>query len=181
MGAAATTSHADVEMIVFLAILLHKAPASFGFVSYLLSEGLDRSRVKRHLLCFSLSAPIASFITYFGISASAKEALSDYNATGNHSLMCLVQIPNCYSFCSGRDIVALQRGYIFICCSCTCFARNHPATTTEMYRTVILDCRFIFATSNHPQSSPLTITFVLVCIYYSIFYSHILAVITKCT
>ena len=82
LGAAATTSHADVEMIVFLAILMHKAPASFGFVSYLLSEGLDRSRAKRHLLIFSLSAPIASFITYFGISASAKEALSDYNATG---------------------------------------------------------------------------------------------------
>lgn len=82
MGAAATTSRADVEMIVFLAIMLHKAPASFGFVSFLLSEGLDRSRAKRHLLFLSLSAPTASFLTYFGISASAKEALSSYNATG---------------------------------------------------------------------------------------------------
>ena len=69
-------------MIVFLAILLHKAPASFGFVSFLLSEGLERSRAKRHLLMFSLSSPLASFITYFGISASTKEALSEYNATG---------------------------------------------------------------------------------------------------
>ncbi|KAH9389711.1 hypothetical protein TYRP_007258 [Tyrophagus putrescentiae] len=75
MGAAATTAHADVEMIVFLAILMHKAPASFGFVSYLLSEGIDRSRAKRY--CY-----LASFVTYFGISASAKEALSYYNATG---------------------------------------------------------------------------------------------------
>uniref|UniRef100_A0A8W7P7W3 Uncharacterized protein n=1 Tax=Anopheles coluzzii TaxID=1518534 RepID=A0A8W7P7W3_ANOCL len=30
LGAAATTSHSDVEMIVFLAIMLHKAPAAFG-------------------------------------------------------------------------------------------------------------------------------------------------------
>lgn len=82
LGAAATTSHADVEMVVFLAIILHKAPAAFALVTFLLHEGLDKARAKRHLLMFSLSAPTASFITYFGISASAKEALSDYNATG---------------------------------------------------------------------------------------------------
>lgn len=82
LGAAATTSHADVEMIVFLAIMLHKAPAAFGLVTFLLHEGLDKSRVKRHLIFFSLSAPLASFVTYFGISSSAKEALSNFNATG---------------------------------------------------------------------------------------------------
>lgn len=42
LGAAATTSHQDVEMIVFLAIMLHKAPAAFGLVSFLLHEGIDR-------------------------------------------------------------------------------------------------------------------------------------------
>jgi len=95
LGAAATTSHADVEMIVFLAILLHKAPASFGFVSFLLSEGLDRSRAKRYLMALALSAPIASFITYFGISAYAKEALSDYNATGIYVQMFASSSYNC--------------------------------------------------------------------------------------
>jgi zinc transporter 9 len=82
LGAAATTSHTDVEMIVFLAIMLHKAPAAFGLVTFLMHEGLDRTRLRRHLIAFSLSAPIAAFITYFGISQSAKETLSDYNATG---------------------------------------------------------------------------------------------------
>lgn len=38
LGAAATTSHKDVEMIVFLAIMLHKAPAAFGLVSFLLQK-----------------------------------------------------------------------------------------------------------------------------------------------
>jgi hypothetical protein len=42
LGAAATTSHADVEIIVFLAIMLHKAPAAFGLVTFLLHEGIDR-------------------------------------------------------------------------------------------------------------------------------------------
>lgn len=42
LGAAATTSHQDVEIIVFLAIMLHKAPAAFGLVSFLLHEGIDR-------------------------------------------------------------------------------------------------------------------------------------------
>merc|ERR550517_2047580 len=35
LGAAATTNQTDVEVIVFLAIMLHKAPASFGLVTYL--------------------------------------------------------------------------------------------------------------------------------------------------
>lgn len=82
LGAAATTSHTDVEMIVFLAIMLHKAPASFGLVTILLHEGLEKSRIKKHLLAFSLSAPIGAFITYFGLGASYQETLSDYNATG---------------------------------------------------------------------------------------------------
>lgn len=42
LGAAATTSHADVEIIVFLAIMLHKAPAAFGLVTFLLHEGIER-------------------------------------------------------------------------------------------------------------------------------------------
>lgn len=82
LGAAATTSHTDIEMIVFVAIMLHKAPAAFGLVTFLMHEGLDRMRIRKHLLIFSLAAPLTALVTYFGISQSAKEALSNYNATG---------------------------------------------------------------------------------------------------
>ncbi|XP_053201546.1 zinc transporter ZIP9-like [Panonychus citri] len=82
LGAAATTSHTDVEMIVFLAIMLHKAPAAFGLITFLMHEGLDRKKLRNHLLAFSLAAPVAAFVTYFGINQSAQETLSDYNATG---------------------------------------------------------------------------------------------------
>ncbi|XP_067131159.1 zinc transporter ZIP9 [Centruroides vittatus] len=82
LGAAATTSHADIEIIVFTAIMLHKAPAAFGLVTFLMHEGLDRTRIRKHLIIFALAAPVLAIVTYFGISQSAKEALSSYNATG---------------------------------------------------------------------------------------------------
>lgn len=82
LGAAATTSHAAVEMIVFLAIMLHKAPASFGLVTFLLHDGVDRIRIRRYLLVFSLAAPILALITFFGLSQKSKETLSSANATG---------------------------------------------------------------------------------------------------
>ena len=44
--------------------MLHKAPASFGLVTYLLHEGLDKARIKRHLLVFSLAAPLLAIFTY---------------------------------------------------------------------------------------------------------------------
>ncbi|XP_076377949.1 zinc/iron regulated transporter-related protein 102B isoform X2 [Megalopta genalis] len=82
LGAAATTSQADVELIVFLAIMLHKAPAAFGLVSFLLHEGVDRKKISRHLLVFSLAAPCLALLTYFGIGKEGKETLSNVNATG---------------------------------------------------------------------------------------------------
>ncbi|XP_046979856.1 zinc transporter ZIP9 isoform X2 [Schistocerca americana] len=82
LGAAATTAHADVEMIVFLAIMLHKAPAAFGLVTFLMHEGLERNRIRKHLIVFSLSAPVLAMVTYFGIGQEGKETLSSVNATG---------------------------------------------------------------------------------------------------
>ncbi|XP_013176239.1 PREDICTED: zinc transporter ZIP9 [Papilio xuthus] len=82
LGAAATTSHADVELIVFLAIMLHKAPAAFGLVTFLMHAGLERNRIRKHLLIFSCSAPLLALLTYFGIGNESKQTLNDFNATG---------------------------------------------------------------------------------------------------
>ena len=41
LGAAAGLSKADVEIIIFFAIMLHKAPAAFGFTSFLIHEVRD--------------------------------------------------------------------------------------------------------------------------------------------
>lgn len=82
LGAAATTSHQDVEMIVFFAIMLHKAPAAFGLVSFLLHEKIERQQIRKHLAIFSLSAPLLTILTYFGIGQEQKETLNSVNATG---------------------------------------------------------------------------------------------------
>ncbi|ALC48122.1 CG2177 [Drosophila busckii] len=82
LGAAATTSHQDVEIIVFLAIMLHKAPAAFGLVSFLLHEKVERQQIRKHLAIFSLSAPLLTLLTYFGIGQEQKETLNSVNATG---------------------------------------------------------------------------------------------------
>eukprot|EP00795_Rhopilema_esculentum_P003420 gene3420-1785_t len=82
LGAAATTSRSDVEMIVFIAIMLHKAPAAFGLTTFLLTENVERNRIRRHLLVFSLAAPIAALVIFYGLSQGSKEVLSNMNGTG---------------------------------------------------------------------------------------------------
>jgi len=42
MGAAASGHNSSLEIVVFFAILLHKAPAAFGLTTFLLSEGHTR-------------------------------------------------------------------------------------------------------------------------------------------
>ncbi|NXS01175.1 S39A9 protein, partial [Oxylabes madagascariensis] len=68
LGAAASTSQTSVQLIVFVAIMLHKAPAAFGLVSFLMHAGLERNRIRKHLLVFALAAPVMSMLTYLGLS-----------------------------------------------------------------------------------------------------------------
>lgn len=67
LGAAAASTQTEVEMIVFIAIMLHKAPAAFGLVTILLHQGLDKKRIRRHLLVFSMAAPLGALLTFFCI------------------------------------------------------------------------------------------------------------------
>jgi len=82
LGAAASTSQTHVEIIVFIAIMLHKAPAAFGLVSFLLHEGFDRTRIRRHLTVFAFSAPVLAILTYIFLNQSSKDMLLNNNATG---------------------------------------------------------------------------------------------------
>ncbi|GMR59791.1 hypothetical protein PMAYCL1PPCAC_29986, partial [Pristionchus mayeri] len=74
LGAASAINKSSVQMIVFLAIILHKAPSSFGLVSFLLMEGLDKARVRKHLLIFALAAPIGALVTFFVLVTYANDA-----------------------------------------------------------------------------------------------------------
>ncbi|CAG0895095.1 unnamed protein product [Darwinula stevensoni] len=82
LGAAASTSHKDTEFIVFIAIMLHKAPAAFGLVTFLLHAGMERNKIRKHLFVFSLAAPLLAIITYFGVGQEKRESFMSLNGTG---------------------------------------------------------------------------------------------------
>ncbi|KAK4241709.1 Zinc/iron permease [Achaetomium macrosporum] len=75
MGASATTSNLNVGLIIFLAILVHKAPAAFGLTSILLKQGLSKRATRVHLLVFSLAAPAGALATYFLVSLIGGETM----------------------------------------------------------------------------------------------------------
>lgn len=79
LGAAVATAKVTVQVIIFLAVILHKAPASFGLVSYLMHTGLQKKYIQGHLLAFSAAAPIVAIATYFILHASGSSA--DQNST----------------------------------------------------------------------------------------------------
>uniref|UniRef100_A0A0R3S2L3 Zinc transporter ZIP9 n=1 Tax=Elaeophora elaphi TaxID=1147741 RepID=A0A0R3S2L3_9BILA len=81
-GSASATNRTDVQFIVFLAIMLHKAPAAFGLVTFLLVEGIERFRIRRHLTIFSVAAPVGAIVTYFLIAAAESDKFSADSATG---------------------------------------------------------------------------------------------------
>ncbi|GMT11761.1 hypothetical protein PFISCL1PPCAC_3058, partial [Pristionchus fissidentatus] len=87
LGSASAINKSSVQMIVFLAIILHKAPSSFGLVSFLLMEGLDKPRVRKHLLIFSLAAPIGALVTYAVLITYSSDASYSSSTTTTGVLM----------------------------------------------------------------------------------------------
>jgi zinc transporter 9 len=69
-------------MIVFAAIMLHKAPAAFGLVSFLIHEGLDRTRVRRHLTIFALAAPVMTIVTFLALKINSDMNMVNSDSTG---------------------------------------------------------------------------------------------------
>lgn len=64
MGASATTEDMKLGLVIFVAIMLHKAPAAFGLTSVLLKHGLSKRAARGHLVVFSLAAPFGALGTY---------------------------------------------------------------------------------------------------------------------
>lgn len=67
MGASSSTANTRLGFIVFIAIMIHKAPAAFGLTSVLLRQGLSKRAARGHLAIFSLAAPAGALATWFMI------------------------------------------------------------------------------------------------------------------
>lgn len=64
LGASTTSSSKKLGFVVFLALMIHKAPAAFGLTAVLLKQGLSKRRARMHLLIFSLAAPAGALATW---------------------------------------------------------------------------------------------------------------------
>lgn len=68
MGASSTTEDTKLGFIIFVAIMIHKAPAAFGLTSVLLRQGLSKRAARAHLIVFSLAAPAGALGTWLLIT-----------------------------------------------------------------------------------------------------------------
>lgn len=82
MGASSTSADVKLGFIVFIAVMIHKAPAAFGLTSVLLKQGLSKRAARGHLIVFSLAAPAGALATYLLISFLGLSSSSDSWWTG---------------------------------------------------------------------------------------------------
>lgn len=82
----ASSSNTGLSFIIFLAIMVHKAPASFGLTSVLLKQGLTSRAARAHLLVFSLAAPVGALATFLFVrvigSGPSEDAMISQWRTG---------------------------------------------------------------------------------------------------
>ena len=70
LGASSTSSSTtSLSLIIFVAIMVHKAPAAFGLTSVLLKQGLGKRGARAHLVFFSLAAPAGAVGTWVIVRA----------------------------------------------------------------------------------------------------------------
>lgn len=77
MGASASTSNTKLGFIIFLAIMVHKAPAAFGLTSVLLKQGLSKRAARGHLIIFSLAAPFGALTTWLLVNILGGSHIED--------------------------------------------------------------------------------------------------------
>jgi solute carrier family 39 (zinc transporter), member 9 len=64
LGASSTATSSGLSLIIFFAIMIHKAPAAFGLTSILMKQGLSKRAARGHLILFSLAAPTGAILTW---------------------------------------------------------------------------------------------------------------------
>ncbi|OLL26319.1 Zinc transporter ZIP9-B [Neolecta irregularis DAH-3] len=66
LGASTASSSAkpSLQALVFLAIMLHKAPTAFGLSTVLIRDGISGRKVTQQIALFSLGAPLGALLTW---------------------------------------------------------------------------------------------------------------------
>jgi zinc transporter 9 len=84
LGASSATPSTQntLGLIVFAAILVHKAPAAFGLTAVLLKQGVSKRAARGHLLLFSLAAPFGALFTWAFVNLLGKAGVSSSGENG---------------------------------------------------------------------------------------------------
>jgi zinc transporter 9 len=90
LGSAASSGESQSEFIVFVALLLHKAPASFGLSATLLQSRLKPKAIYKQLLVFALTAPLAALVTFAVLNGAGFGTGSSPEATQSNLAFCLL-------------------------------------------------------------------------------------------
>jgi len=64
----ANSTHHDLSFIVFLALIIHKAPTSLALSTSLLNTSLPRPDCRKHLAFFAASTPFGAIVSYVLLS-----------------------------------------------------------------------------------------------------------------
>eukprot|EP00834_Sanchytrium_tribonematis_P007470 NODE_679_length_4801_cov_0.851978.p3 type:complete len:249 gc:universal NODE_679_length_4801_cov_0.851978:3738-4484(+) len=64
LGSACASNEIDLELSVFLALVLHKGPTAFSLCSLLRKQGFNKSTTRQHLLIFSSTSPIGTMVSF---------------------------------------------------------------------------------------------------------------------
>ncbi|KAH9841946.1 Zinc/iron permease [Rhodofomes roseus] len=75
-GEAGSVVPSGLSLVVFFALVIHKAPTALALTTSLLSTSLSRTDCKRHIAAFSLSTPLGALASYallswFGVGDTA--------------------------------------------------------------------------------------------------------------
>ncbi|KAK4624385.1 Zinc transporter ZIP9 [Fulvia fulva] len=88
LGASSTGPSNHLSFVIFIALIIHKAPAAFGLTTVLLKQGLSKRMARARLIVFSLAAPVGALMTWSAVhilgfsSSSLGESASTEFATG---------------------------------------------------------------------------------------------------
>jgi len=64
VAASSSGSANALSLVVFFALILHKAPTTLAFTTSMISTNITRSKCKTYVAIFSLSTPLSALITY---------------------------------------------------------------------------------------------------------------------
>jgi zinc transporter 9 len=89
MGAISVAENEALEFVVFMAIILHKAPAAFGLSAFLMQSKVTKAEIRQQVFVFALMAPLSAIATYVLLSLGG-DAYTLASDSKNYLGLCLL-------------------------------------------------------------------------------------------